>query len=136
MKWKIADESAELIEKVATPLRERKTFPKIPDNELIRPIGSGSYGEVWLGKSIVGTYRAIKVIHRERFRDARPFEREFAGIQKFEPLSRSHPGLVGILHIGRNEPEGYFYYIMEIADDLTHGTAIKSESYLPKTLTT
>jgi len=39
------------------------------------------------------------------------------GIQKFEPISRSHEGLVDILQIGRNDRDGYFYYVMELADD-------------------
>ena len=47
----------------------------------------------------------------------RPFEREFEGIQKFEPISRMHESQVDILHVGRNEKDGYFYYVMELADD-------------------
>src|SRR5262249_25554619 len=58
-----------------------------------------------------------KVLYKGRFQDQRPYEREFSGIQKFEPLSRTHPGLVNILQIGRNDKEGYFYYVMELADD-------------------
>ena len=50
------------------------------------------------------------------FADERPYEREFNGIQKFEPLSRSHEGFVDVLQIGRNDEEGYFYYVMELAD--------------------
>jgi WD40 repeat protein len=90
---------------------------QIPDHELIRPIGGGSYGEVWLARNVMGTYRAVKVVYRSTFDSERPFEREFAGIQKFEPVSRSHDGLVDILQIGRNDPSGYFYYVMELADD-------------------
>jgi eukaryotic-like serine/threonine-protein kinase len=91
--------------------------PVVPDHELIRPIGKGAYGEVWLARNIMGTWRAVKVVYRSRFDDLRPFEREFAGIQRFEPVSRSHPSQVHILHIGRNAAEGYFYYVMELADD-------------------
>jgi serine/threonine protein kinase/tetratricopeptide (TPR) repeat protein len=107
--------------------------PKIPDHEMIRRIGAGSYGEVWLAKNVVGTYRAVKVVYRAKFRDARPFEREFTGIKNFEPISRTHPGLVSILHIGRNDSAGYFYYVMEIADDLG-GAAIQPDKYAPRTL--
>jgi WD40 repeat protein len=89
----------------------------IPDHELIRCIGVGSYGEVWLARSVMGTYRAIKVVSRSRFESERPYEREFSGIQKFEPISRTHEGLVNILQIGRNDRDGYFYYVMELADD-------------------
>jgi class 3 adenylate cyclase/tetratricopeptide (TPR) repeat protein len=109
-------------------------IPSIPDHELIRCIGRGSYGEVWLARSIVGTYRAVKVVRRRSFADERPFEREFAGLKRFEPISRTHPGFVSILHIGRNERSRFFYCIMEIADDLRAGQAITPENYEPRTL--
>ena len=89
----------------------------IPDHELVRRIGRGSYGEVWLGRNKLGTLRAIKIVHRAAFEDARPFEREFKGIQKFEPISRSHEGLVDILQVGGTED--YFYYVMELADSVS-----------------
>src|SRR5262249_24013322 len=38
------------------------------------------------------------------------------GIQKYEPVSRCHEGLVDLLQVARNEQEGYFYYVMELAD--------------------
>lgn len=91
----------------------------IPDHTMLRLIGRGSYGEVWLARNALGTLRAVKVVHRARFDSDRPYKREFAGIQKFEPISRSHEGLVDILHIGRNDDEGFFYYVMELADRQT-----------------
>jgi serine/threonine protein kinase len=87
----------------------------IPDHELLQRIGQGSYGEVWLARNRVGTLRAVKIVWRKTFWHDHPFEREFKGIQKFEPISRSHDGLVDILHIGRGD--GYFYYVMELADE-------------------
>src|SRR5215475_9324916 len=94
--------------------RFRSTPPPVPDCEVLRCIGVGSYGEVWLSRSILGQYRAIKIVYREHFENDRPFDREFRGIQKFEPISRSHPSQVHILHVGRGE--GFFYYVMELAD--------------------
>src|SRR5436309_2440065 len=88
--------------------------PVIPDHQLLRRIGGGSYGEVWLARNKLGTLRAIKIVYRSTFEDARPFEREFKGIQKFEPISRSHEGLVDILQVGGTDD--YFYYVMELAD--------------------
>lgn len=104
----------------------------IPDYELLRRIGRGSYGEVWLGRNVMGSFRAVKVIRREAFDHARPFEREFAGIRQYEPVSRQHPGLTSILHIGRGE--GCFYYVMEVADDLEGEEQIHPDRYIPRTL--
>ena len=36
-----------------------------------------------LARNTLGQYRAVKVLHRTAFGDDRPFEREFAGIQRF-----------------------------------------------------
>ncbi len=91
--------------------------PEVPDHEMVRCIGRGSYGEVWLARNAVGTWRAVKVVYRDRFKDPRPYEREFFGIQKYEPISRTNEGLVDVLQIGRNDAEGHFYYVMELADD-------------------
>jgi serine/threonine protein kinase len=91
--------------------------PTITDHELVRRIGRGSYGEVLLARNVVGTYRAVKIVFRSQFDEDVPYEREFKGIQNFEPVSRSHEGLVDVLQIGRNDQLGYFYYVMELADD-------------------
>jgi serine/threonine protein kinase len=114
---------------------EHKTpLPHIPDHQPLGCIGRGAYGEVWLASSIMGTYRAVKIVWRKSFDTDRPFEREFAGIQKFEPVSRSHDGLVDILHVGRKDDGGYFYYVMELADDVRSGSQIDPDHYQAKTL--
>ena len=106
----------------------------IPDHQLLRCIGRGSYGEVWLARNTMGTYRAVKVVYRKSFVDQRPFEREVSGIRKFEPISRSHEGFVDVLHVGINEEHGYFYYVMELGDDWRSGQSIDPEIYTPRTL--
>jgi len=107
----------------------------IADHEMLRPIGSGSYGEVWLARSATGTLRAVKVVDRKSARDPR-FEREFAGLLKFEPISRAHEGLVDILHVGRNEKAGQLYYVMELADNSSTASSDDTDRYVPTTLTT
>src|SRR5262249_54594868 len=111
---------------------EHRPGVQVPDHELLTRIGQGSYGEVWLARNVMGTYRAVKIVYRAAFEHARPFEREFNGIQKFEPISRSHDGFVDVLQIGRT-PD-YFYYVMELADDVSAGQQIDPATYEPKTL--
>jgi len=88
----------------------------VPDHQLLHPIAAGAYGEVWLCRNIVGSLRAVKIVRQDSHSSAESFAREFKGLQKFEPVSRSHEGLVDILTLGLlTEPAG-FYYIMELAD--------------------
>ncbi|MCI0535546.1 MAG: serine/threonine-protein kinase [Verrucomicrobiales bacterium] len=91
--------------------------PRIQDHELLRCVGRGSYGEVWLARNLTGGWLAIKVIHQQAGEQAKAFEREFRGLQNYEPISHGHESLMSILHAGRNDAEGFFYYVMELADD-------------------
>lgn len=119
--------------------------PPIPDHQLLRPIGAGSYGEVWLARCALGRYRAVKIVRRASFAEQHPFDREFEGIRRFEPLSRQHESQVDILHVGR--ADGCFYYVMELADPLDRaerGTdpggdvppGVEVATYAPRTLKT
>ncbi|HEV8259442.1 MAG TPA: serine/threonine-protein kinase, partial [Burkholderiales bacterium] len=90
---------------------------------MLCPIASGSYGEVWLARNIVGTPRAVKIVRRDRHASTESFEREFKGLQKFEPVSRSHDGVVDILTLGLLPDGAGFYYVMELADGLGNPNA-------------
>lgn len=111
--------------------------PSIPDHEVVRQIGSGAYGEVWLAKSLTGAWRAVKIVWREDFEDERSFNREFEGILQYEPIARNHPGLVHILHVGRHDQDSpFYYYVMELGDDARTGVHITPDEYIPRTLQT
>ncbi len=106
----------------------------VPEHELIRCIGQGSYGQVWLARNSLGVYRAVKIVFRDAFESDKPFGREWSGIRKFEPISRSHEGFIDILQVGMNEERGFFYYIMEVGDDQGRGQSIDPDNYVPNSL--
>ncbi len=112
-----------------------RSHPNIPDHDVLRKIGGGAYGEVWMARGVTGALRAVKVVWREDFDDERTFEREFEGILKFEPISRDHPGLVNILHVGRSpDTVSFYYYVMELGDDAHTGQDINPIEYEARTL--
>ena len=116
--------------------RQRRDLrPEVPDHSILRLIGTGAYGEVWLARSVTGAYRAVKVVWREDFKDESTYVREFEGILHYEPVARGIPGLVHILHVGQNSGEfPCYYYVMELADDAYTGIHIDPEAYVPRTL--
>lgn len=111
-----------------------RTPPDIRDHETLRLIGRGAFGEVWLARSVTGVLRAVKVVWREDYDRPEAFEREFEALKRFEPVSRRHEGLVPVLQVGRNEQEGFYYYVMELADDVERGRDIDPATYQPHTL--
>ena len=111
-----------------------ETAPAIPDHTMLRQVGRGAYGDVWLARDVIGSFHAVKVVRRVAFDHAGPYDREFRGLQRFTPISRAHPGLVHILHVGRNTAEDFFYYVMEAGDDEKSGAVIDPATYNPRNL--
>jgi eukaryotic-like serine/threonine-protein kinase len=113
-------------------------LPSIPDYQLLKKIGQGAYGEVWLSRSLTGAFRAIKIVRREKFEHEEAFEREFHGIRNYEKVSRSHPALLDVLHVGRLRAPEIYYYVMELGDPV--GTLPQHDGawceYTPRTLAT
>ena len=75
-------------------------------DKLVRAIGRGAFGEIWLARSVTGKYFALKIVRRSNFDDDGPYQREFQGIQQYENISRGHAGLVDLLHVGGTAPRG------------------------------
>jgi CHASE2 domain-containing sensor protein len=93
-------------------------LPETPGYELVHPpFAEGAYGKVWLAKNKTGQWRALKVVYLAKLNnDLDPYEREFTGIQKYQPISDRHPGLLRVEYVSPKQKTGYFYYVMELAD--------------------
>ena len=103
------------------------------DYELVRPpFGEGAYGKVWLARTAVDQWQAVKAIFRAEFKgDAAPYEREFHGLQLYQRVAHNHPGLLRIDFVSRMKPEGHFYYAMELGDPVTPGWEQDPKTYKP-----
>jgi len=100
---------------------------QVPDYDLLRRIGKGGFGEVWLGHHrLHGEYGAVKIIPKERLV-------ELEGVRSYKHQAKQHSNLVPIEHVG--ETDTCYYYVMPLADDVKGPTALRSpEYYEPKTL--
>ncbi|MGY8720099.1 MAG: protein kinase domain-containing protein, partial [Verrucomicrobiia bacterium] len=101
---------------------------------MLRLVGRGSYGDVWLARGATGLYFAVKVVWRDRFNDIGPYEREFRGLSDFMRLTGGEARQLALLHVGRNDEDGFFFYVMELADDVVTGRHIDPSCYAPLTL--
>ena len=67
--------------------------PEVPDFDLIRPVGRGGFGEVWLATNrTTGKLCAIKIIPLRQPGQADPATREIASLTRLEAnLGCQHP---------------------------------------------
>jgi serine/threonine protein kinase len=108
--------------------------PSIPEYTLLRVIGRGTYGEVWLAQGAAGAYRAVKFVSRDQFDNVVQYEREFDALCRLAECVRDMPELVRIHHVGRRDEEGFYYYVMELADSLVETQTFNPDTYVPATL--
>lgn len=107
--------------------------PDLPGIELLRRIGSGGFGEVWLGRNrTTGLLRAVKLIARSRG-GGNAAGRELVSLVLLEAhLQTRHPNLLTVHHVG--ESGSWLFYLMDPADDQSGAPASADESYQPATL--
>lgn len=131
--WTLVIQARDRLEKGGMVLME--PAPKTPGYELIHPpFGEGAYGKVWLARTQSGEWRALKVIYRAKFDgDSGPYEREFNGVQKYQPVSGRHPGLLRVDFVSEKQRD-YFYYVMELGDALAPGWEKNPSAYRPRDL--
>jgi hypothetical protein len=110
-------------------------LPDAPDYELFNPpFGEGAYGKVWLARNAAGQWRALKAVYLANFdQNTDPYEREFSGIKKYQPVSDKHPGLLRVEFVSE-KLAGYFYYVMELGDPLEPGWEQEPSTYKPRDL--
>ena len=110
-------------------------LPDAPGYELFNPpFGEGAYGKVWLARNKAGQWRALKAVYLANFdQNAGPYEREFNGIKKYQPISDKHPGLLRVEFVSEKRA-GYFYYVMELGDPLKPGWEREPSTYKPRDL--
>jgi|GEM_PF-3955732 len=99
--------------------------PEIPNYAVIKQIGSGGFGDVWLVQNILDhQYYALKTLKEGR-------EHELSAIREFKRRIPDHAHLVPIGHVG--EADGTIYYLMPLADSALQGMST-IEDYEPMTL--
>ena len=118
------------------PLMERP--PKTPGYELIHPpFAEGSYGKVWLARNRAGEWRALKAVYLAKVdNNLEAYEREFNGIRQYQPISDRHPGLLRVDYVSPQHKNGYFYYVMELADSMERDWERVPAFYQPRDLVT
>lgn len=134
--WALVQHRLRTPAKSQTPADAEEKLPVTPGYELQQPaFGKGAYGKVWLARKGRGDWKALKVIYRSNFGDdPAPYEREFNGIQKYQPLSDKHPGLLRVEFVSARQPDGYFFYVMELGDPLEPDWEQRGAAYKPRDL--
>ena len=100
-------------EETDAPPAEDLPEMEVPDYELLRFLGRGGFGAVYLGRHrIHGEFSAIKIFSKSR-------AAELDGVRAYKQRAQTNPHLVPIEHVG--ELAEAYYYVMPLADDLREG---------------
>ena len=113
---------------------DQPVVPEVPDFDLIRPIGEGAFGTVWLASNqTTGRLRAVKVIPLHSATVASPARREIVSLKHLEAhIDDQHPNLLTIYHVGKTGE--HLFYVMDLADDVSGEAASADVSYRPATM--
>lgn len=108
--------------------------PEIPDFDLIRPIGEGGFGQVWLAiNRATRRLRAVKVIFLRVSGTRDRAGREINSLVRLEDnVKYKHPNLLTIHHVAKTAE--VLYYVIDLADDVSGEPATADPGYRPATL--
>jgi serine/threonine protein kinase len=108
--------------------------PELPDVDLLRQIGQGGFGQVWLATNrTTGQLCAVKVIALDQSSSTDPAGREIASLTRLGAnFQLRHANLMTIHHAGKTDE--HFFYIMDAADDLSGRRASTAADYRPANL--
>lgn len=117
-----------------SPRDGNRDRPTVPDFDLIRPIGRGGFGQVWIARNhATGHLRAVKVVPFRNPGATDPAGREIMSLTRLEAsVGRQHPNLLTIYHIGKTAD--HLFYVMDLADDASLPAPHPESPYRPATL--
>ncbi len=123
----VAIRTTVIADRVGSIRKEGVEPPDIPDYKLVRSVGRGAFGEVWLARNRHdGQFCAVKVFSKAKLL-------ELEGVREYRKRAAGNPYLAPIYHVG--EWGDYYYYVMPLADDAKQSTAHRlPEDYEPLTL--
>lgn len=127
------------------PNSESREVQSEPGYDYVKEIASGGYGYVYLFSRIRQDqaredYVVGKFVYRHIFgppddaTSTAAYQRALEGLISFRSLSAESQYLLRIFDVRQRHEEGYFCYMMELADDLESGRKIHPSAYQPKTL--
>lgn len=105
---------------------------QIEGYQILREIGQGGYGVVYMVKTDADQYEALKVVSRDQFENETPFNREISAIRKYKKVCDRHPALIQIFHVKKDEDR--FFYVMPLADPVGGIPIDDIPAYTPDTL--
>lgn len=139
--------------------REVDPTPTIPDLRLIKRIGDGAFGVVWLAEEslLPGVFRAVKVLHSvpavdsldaearsselsKELHSSQRVARELSGLRTLRTRGASRDGLVEIHRVGvisnpaDDSATGTVYYVMDVADHAGGAQPFIAADYRPLSL--
>ena len=111
-------------------MKPEDNMPQCGSWRLVREIGHGAYGVVYLAEYAEGERAAVKVCRRDAIGEER-YARELRGARLYQSVSDPE-GLVRMRKLV--EKDWGFYSVMDLADDEFDRADATPEAYRPKTL--